>query len=237
MLKVAIVEDETEYRELLCDYLKQFEREIKEQIDISLFADGEEIVMPYSGQYDIVLMDIEMKHMDGMMTAEEIRKYDKEVIIIFITNMAQYAIGGYAVDALDYVLKPISYFAFSQRLLRARSRMKKRAEKYINIVSKTGVNKVAISEIIWIESQGHRLIYHAKDCTYVSTTVSMKEITNELSGDHFYRCNRSYLVNLAHVKAIKDSWAILSSGKVLISRSKKADFTKALTYYSGDTIK
>ena len=70
-----------------------------------------------------------MKFMDGMSAAEEIRKVDTEVVIIFITNMAQYAIRGYAVDALDYVLKPVSYFAFSQRLSRAIGRMKKTRDK------------------------------------------------------------------------------------------------------------
>ncbi len=75
-------------------------------------------------------MDVEMKFMDGMSAAEEIRKMDTEVVIIFITNMAQYAIRGYAVDALDYVLKPVSYFAFSQRLNRAIGRMKKRDKDY-----------------------------------------------------------------------------------------------------------
>ena len=90
-------------------------------------------------------MDIEMEFMNGMDAATKIREVDREVIIIFITNMAQYAIQGYAVYALDYVLKPISYFAFSQKLQRAVGRMKKRKERYINIVSKNGVNKVAVS--------------------------------------------------------------------------------------------
>ena len=65
----------------------------------------------YRFQFDIILMDIEMRFMDGMSAAEEIRQMDKDVVIIFITNMPQYAIRGYAVEALDYMLKPVSYFA------------------------------------------------------------------------------------------------------------------------------
>ena len=83
-------------------------------------------------------MDIEMRFMDGMTAAEKIREHDSEVVIIFITNMPQYAIKGYLVDALDYVLKPVSYFAFSQRIDRALVRMKKRDRKYLTIAVKGG---------------------------------------------------------------------------------------------------
>lgn len=237
MLEIAIVEDEENYRNVLCDYLKKFEIETGEEIHLSIFTDGDEIAENYTAKYDIILMDIEMEFMNGMDAATKIREVDKEVIIIFITNMAQYAIQGYAVDALDYVLKPISYFAFSQKLQRAVGRMKKREERYINIVSKNGVNKVAVSEIGWIESEGHRLIYHAKDNVYESTLNSMKEIENELKDHNFFRCNKGYLVNLAHVKAIRDGWAILTNGQVMISRAKKTEFQKALTRYAGETVK
>ncbi len=237
MLKIAIVEDEESYRSILCDYLKKYEQETGESIQISIFTDGDEIVENYSAKYDIILMDIEMQFMNGMDAAHKIREVDKAVIIIFITNMAQYAIQGYAVDALDYVLKPISYFAFSQRIQRAVGRMKKREEHYINIVSKSSVNKVAVSDIGWIESEGHRLIYHSKEQVYESTLNSMKEIENELRNCNFFRCNKGYLVNLAHVKAIRDGWAILTNGQVMISRAKKAEFQKALTTYAGETVK
>lgn len=237
MLEIAIVEDEENYRNVLCEYLKKYEQETGQKMHMSVFTDGDEIVENYTAKYDIILMDIEMQFMNGMDAARKIREVDKAVIIIFITNMAQYAIQGYEVDALDYILKPISYFAFSQRIQRAVGRMKKREERYINIVSKNGVNKVAVSEISWIESEGHRLIYHAKNQVYESTLNSMKEIENELKDCSFFRCNKGYLVNLAHVKAIRDGWAILTNGQVMISRAKKTEFQKALTTYAGETVK
>lgn len=127
MIKIAIVEDEAMYAKQLEEFLHQYEKENGEAFDITIYSDGDQIVNKYQSQYDIILMDVEMKFMDGMSAAEEIRKVDTEVVIIFITNMAQYAIRGYAVDALDYVLKPVSYFAFSQRLSRAiRAHEKKR---------------------------------------------------------------------------------------------------------------
>ena len=88
---------------------------------ITHFSDGDEIALGYKGGYDLILMDIEMTFLDGMSAAEEIRRADPEVLIIFITNSPQYAIKGYAVQALDYILKPLSYYAFCQRMNHVRS--------------------------------------------------------------------------------------------------------------------
>ena len=119
MIRLALVEDDTLYRSQLREYIDKYSAASGEKFTVTEFSDGDEIAFGYKAVYDIILMDIEMKFMDGMMAAEEIRKKDTEVIIIFITNSPQYAIKGYAVDALDYVLKPVSYYAFSQRLRRA----------------------------------------------------------------------------------------------------------------------
>ena len=135
------------YAKQLQQFLHQYEKENKEMFDITVYSDGDQIVNKYKSQYDIILMDVEMKFMDGMSAAEEIRKIDTEVVIIFITNMAQYAIRGYAVDALDYVLKPVSYFAFSQRLNRAISRMKKRKTKIIMVNMKGGMVRINVANI------------------------------------------------------------------------------------------
>lgn len=237
MIHIAIVEDEKEYMDQLKEYLLQYENEFEEPLQITEYSDGDGILQKYKGQFDLILMDIEMPFADGMTTAEYIRKTDQGVIIIFITNMAQYAIRGYAVDALDYVLKPVSYFAFSQRIKRAVTRMKKRTDKFITIHSKNSVNKIRVSDITWIESIGHRLIYNTLYNHYESTVSTMKELEGRLKDDNFFRCNKCYLVNLAHVKGIEDGYAIMGKSKVLISRSRKAEFQKALTEYAGEVIK
>ena len=131
MIQIALVEDDENYQKELTEYLKTYEKESGEKFNISVFSDGDEIVENYKAVYDIILMDIEMKFMDGMTAAEHIREYDSEVVIIFITNMPQYVMKGYTVDALDYVLKPLSYYAFSQKIDRALSRMKHRTKKCI----------------------------------------------------------------------------------------------------------
>ena len=236
MIKVAIVEDEHAYAMQLQEYLHQYEIENGEVFEISLFSDGDEIVNKYKPVYDIILMDVEMKFMDGMSAAEEIRKVDTEVVIIFITNMSQYAIRGYAVDALDYVLKPVSYFAFSQRLNRAISRMKKRESKTLSISIKGGTVRLDVANITYIESQGHTLIFHTVSGDY-ETSGTMKELEADLAEVNFYRGNKGYLINLAHVEGIKEGCAVVRGEQLLLSRARKREFMETLTRYWGEVMK
>lgn len=236
MLRIAIVEDELQYARQLNEYLERYAEEYGEKIKTEYFSDGEDIAVEYKGNYDIILLDVKMQFMDGMTAARNIRKYDKEVVIIFITNMAQYAIKGYEVDAMDYVLKPLNYFAFSQRLERAIARMKKREKKYITVSVQGGIRKLATSDIYYIESQGHTLYYHTVD-DLVSASGTMKEIEEKLVPYHFFRCNKGYLVNLEHVTGMKDGNALVGGDAVVISRARKNAFLEALTNYVGEAIK
>ena len=102
MIRVAIVEDEAEIREQLMGYVQRYTRQYGTAFEVKTFADGLEILEDYRPAYDLILLDIEMKHLDGMETARRIRELDPDVMLVFITNMAQYAIKGYAVGALDY---------------------------------------------------------------------------------------------------------------------------------------
>ena len=107
MIHIAIVEDEKLYIDQLQEYISRYREEKRLSIKTTVFCDGEDIVEDYRGDYDIILFDIQMKFMDGMTAAEKIREIDQEVKILFITNMTQYAIRGYQVDAMDYVVKPV----------------------------------------------------------------------------------------------------------------------------------
>ena len=116
MIRIAIVEDEETYINQFTEYLQNYQKTTNEEIDVTVYRDGDEITSKYKSQYDIILMDVQMKFIDGMTAAQEIRNVDSKVIIIFITNMSQYAIHGYKVGALDYILKPVSYFSFCKHI-------------------------------------------------------------------------------------------------------------------------
>ena len=130
MTRIAIVEDEAAVREQLAGYVQRYTRQYGTPFEVTEFADGMEILENYRPQFDIIFLDVEMKHLDGMETARRIRERDGGVLIVFITNMAQYAIRGYAVGALDYVLKPVPYFAFSQQLRKAEEQLRRHEEYF-----------------------------------------------------------------------------------------------------------
>ena len=236
MLHIAIVEDDPDYARQLQDYLGRYSRESGEPIEVTVYTDGDEIVEGYRAQLDLILLDVEMPFLDGMTAAEEIRKRDSEVVIIFITNMAQYAIKGYAVDALDYVLKPVSYFAFSQRLERAIGRMKRRARRYMTIAIRGGARKLDISSILYVESQGHNLVFVTEEEEH-TTTGTIREVEEKLGSFGFFRCNKGCLVNLEHVDGVRDGCAIVSGRALPISRGRKNEFLTALTDYVGEVVK
>ena len=126
MFRIAIVEDQEETRECLNRFVRQYAEEQGVQVEISLITDGSEIAEHYTPGFDIIFMDVEMPRLDGFAAAEAIRAVDAEVVLVFVTNMAQYAIRGYEVDALDYVLKPVNYYQFCTKLSRAIQRVQRR---------------------------------------------------------------------------------------------------------------
>lgn len=233
MIRIAIVEDEDSYVEQLTEYLKEYQKTVGEEINVTVYRDGDGITAKYKPEFDIILMDIQMKFVDGMTAAEEIRRLDSKVIIIFITNMTQYAIRGYKVGALDYILKPVSYFAFCERLGLAIARIKRRSSNFITIQVKGGILRLDISDIYYVESQGHNLIYHTSSGDYLASGT-MKSAEEELSEFGFSRGNKSYLINLAHVDGIQDKCAQVKGEQLQLSRPRHNAFMQDLTKYWGE---
>ena len=122
MYHIAVVEDEIECSEQIQKFLAQYQEENNVRFKVSAFADGMQILDGYEPVYDMILMDIDMPGMNGMDVSEQIRKTDQDVVLVFITNIASFAIRGYEVGALDYVVKPLQFYNFSMRLSRALKR-------------------------------------------------------------------------------------------------------------------
>jgi DNA-binding LytR/AlgR family response regulator len=161
---------------------------------------------------------------------------DNEVVIIFITNTPQYAMKGYLVDALDYVLKPITYFSFSQRIDRALARMKKRTKKYLTVALKSGIVKLDVSQITYVEVRDHDLIFHTKESDYFSKG-SLTDVEQSLEREHFFRCNKCYLVNLEYVEGVQNNDIMVAGDLVQVSRAKRKALLDALNDYINEVSK
>lgn len=236
MVRVAIVEDDPAYREEMVGFLQQFSQESGQKFHITPFSDGKEITENYSAAWDMILMDIEMPGLDGMTAAERIRALDGDVVIIFITNMPQYAMKGYTVDALDYVLKPVSYYAFTQRISRALERMKRRARRFISIPLRTGMAKVELSQITYVEIVNHDLIYHTQEGDF-TCKGSLTEAADRLEKEHFFRISNCYLVNLEYVECIQNGTVTVNGQVLTVSRSRKKLLLDEMNNYINEVSK
>lgn len=235
MLQIAIVEDEEDYRKQIRSYIEKFSVEHHKKIQIKEFSDGTQIMEDYANEYDIIFLDIEMPMQSGMETAKMIRSVDQDVIIIFVTNMAQYAIHGYEVEALYFILKPINYDSFSIRFLRAIHRIQKKKNGRIVLSSNNVVTTLETRQIYYIESQNRFLIYHTSKGDY-SVKGTMKSAEEELADYNFVQCNHWFLVNLQYVSEINNGFVSIAGHKLEISRRKKKEFLELFTKYMGGNI-
>lgn len=236
MIRVALVEDDAHDRQELKKCLARFEQENKVKFAVTEFVDGEDIVTDYKAEYDLILMDIEMTFLNGMKTAEKIRELDSEVIIIFITNAAQYAIQGYKVNAMDYILKPLVYFPFSTSIQKALRHIKTNEKEYVTIAVRGGKVKIDMYQICYVEVQDHLLIYHTIDGKYVAKGT-IREASDALDPKKFCLCNRCYLVNLEYVENYQGNEVNVNGDIIQVSRGRRKPFLDALNEYLNEVKK
>lgn len=232
MIRIAIVEDERRERAHLRDCLAYMAEKEQLEFDIVEFGSGEEFLGGYQPVYDIVLMDIELPGINGMETAKALRRLDSFVLLVFVTNMVQYAVSGYEVDALNYILKPVNRFDFALKMNKAISRTAKRTEKSVQIRAGKDLYMLPVAAICYLEVDGHYIVYHTTEGDY-SEYITLKEAEKKLNKPYFVRCNRCYLVNLKYVSAVRDDVVQVGRDELLISRPQKKAFLNALAVFIG----
>jgi len=237
MIRVAVAEDELHTYETIHACLMRYAAEKQLDLTVCHFQNGFEITDGYTPGYDIILMDIDMPLMNGMNAARIIRNLDPSVIIIFITNLSQYAIQGYSVHAFDYILKPVQYFPFSEFFGRAVSRLQAMNDTtFITVHMKDEIRKIAVRDIYYVEIINHTLYYHTTSGVY-QATGKMKEIEAQLTPCNFIRCNNGYLVNLVYVDCIRENNVIVHNDSLPISRNRKKEVSAALMNYISKHVK
>lgn len=231
-MKFAVIDDDKKTTELLNNYINRFKEENSMNITVSVFYNPYDFLMNYSRDYDLVLMDIEMPGLNGIKTARELRRMDSLVVLMFITNMAQYAIHGYEVEAVDFVIKPVSYPDFVLKIKKAIRYIERNKDETIMINTQDGLVHLYLSDIYYIEVIRHYLIYHTVSGDYTVRGV-MKEVEENLSKHYFVRSNHCYLVNLKYVEAINGNLIRVAGDDLQISRNKKNEFLMEFTRYVG----
>ena len=233
VIKIVIVEDEITPAKNLIECLNRFERENNLQFEITHYSCGKQFLDEYKNQFDIVFMDIELGGMNGMEVCEQLRRMDKKAIIIFITNLAQYAVKGYEVDALDFVVKPVAYPVMALKLKRAVDRIKRfsRSEgRKITVKDGDLTRSIEHADIKYIEILAHKIIFHTIHGNFKSYGT-LKKLEGEFSDTDFIRCNSCYLVNLKYVTSVSGYSCVVGGEELQISQPRRKAFIRAINEY------
>ncbi len=237
-MNIAIVEDEIEWQKTLSNYLETFLNQKNVSFQVSVFSNGDAFLSSFNkGDFDLIFMDIEFgkDKANGMEISKELRKIDDEVVLIFVTNLAQFAIEGYSVDALDFIVKPLIYDPFRMKMERAYKVISsKNKGKNVLIPVENASKKILAKDVLYVEISNHDLFYHTKEKEY-KVRSSLKAAMELLNGLPFAQCNSCYLVNLEYVERIeKDSVVLINNESLKMPRTRRKDFLKALgDYLSG----
>lgn len=220
-MKIAIVDDEINEREIIAKYIGEWAENKKELVKFYYFDSSESFLFSWEDakDYTLLVLDIEMGEISGLELAKKIRLEDKNIPIIFVTGYDEYIQYGYDVSALHYLIKPV----IKERLFQALNKLEERDEgsvKSLILNSGNEVRRIQINNVLYVEAAGHGSIMHTAD-----EVISLKESFGDIEKltiptDELIKCHRAYLVNLRFVSAIQNSNLILDNGENLpVSRS------------------
>ncbi len=236
LLKVAIVENEENVAELDAKLLERFALENEINIEKKIFSNALAFLEDKT-IFDAVLMDIDMPGINGMKAAEELRAQNKNVDIIFTTNYPQYAIDGYKVEAIDFVIKPISFpnLSFAMEKVLEKKKNSMNGSFFLKIGSMA--RRFDNDEIIYFEMVGHNIVMHEEGLEPFKVRGSLKMIEPVLNPDVFVKINSGIIVNLSKVRSIGDGLCLMDDGASLpISRSHKKEFAVRIAKFYGNHL-
>ena len=225
-LNIAICDDEQNQIEYITSLVLSWSAREGNDCDIHAFTSAEAFLFHYEDDkaYDILLLDVEMKSMTGIELAKHIRKDNNRAEIVFITSHFEFIGEGYEVDALHYLIKPISTDKLAQVLTKATEKLSVEPPSVI-ITCEGETIKLYEADIRYVESFLHYIVIHTKENEYkIKESISVFE--NRLSDD-FYRIHRSYLVSLKHITRISRTSVNIGHTELPLSRGKYDDIIRS----------
>ncbi len=236
MYNIGICDDEQTFAEELEEMIEQYARETDTELRVTLFQNGRELTDSDTIQLDLIFLDIRMDVMNGLEAAKRIRAKDGKVSIIFLTSLTRYALVGYEYQAVNYIIKPITYARLKRELDRWLESYRREDKKYILVVNEDGRHRVDLSSLHYLETYNRNVKLHTDDGEIISYK-KMKELEEELEDARFIRCHSGYLVNPFFVKRVGKLEITLTDGEVIpISQPKRKAVMEKLADYWGDRL-
>ena len=229
MYHIAIVDDDPS----ICNQARKVVENLSLTMNLSTsvetFCDAKSfLACMVSTPFALVLLDIRMNDMDGLECARQLRLTDPNTIIIFITSMVQYAVQGYKVDALDYIVKPFTDRQLEESLMRAFKRLHRTMPQTVTVRTSGGMSTIRISSIRYVEARNHSTLIHTAS-SQNHCPMTLRSLETMLAPYGFFRCHAAFLVNLDMVDQVTSSDAVVFGENIPVSKHRRKEFLQALT--------
>lgn len=231
MIKFAVCDDEPFMAQKISELISTYMQEKQDMsYHISSFSNGRSL-LESSCDFDVIFLDIQMEQLDGMKTAKLLRQRNIHCLLIFITVLKEYVFDAFEVQAYDYLVKPIDESHFKKTMNRAIGTLEQHTAKRLVIQKGTSCEVIPLSQILYCEVQGRKVYIHQEDGKIVDYYEKLNDFERQVDG-RFFRCHRSYLVNLDKVRGNHSGQVSLSDGSnIPVSRLRERELTEALLRY------
>jgi two-component system response regulator LytT len=230
LIRIAICDDEKHMSDHIRAFVSDFFRKKNREISIRTFLSGEDL-LSYDGQIDILFLDIQMKGMDGMETARKLRASKFQGFLVFITVLKEMVFQSFEVQAYDYLIKPVDDKQFEKTMERLYVSMQNAGEDSLLVQKGYEGHIIPKDEIVFCEVIDRKIYLNLASGEVVDYYERIENLETKL-GSHFFRCHRSYLINLKHLKGYKNGTAYMDSGKeVPVSRLRSKEFSGVVLQY------
>ena len=230
MIRIAICDDEKHMSDHIRAMASDFFRKKNREIQLRTFLSGEDL-LNYDGQIDILFLDIQMKGMDGLETARKLRADKFRGFLIFITVLKEMVFQSFEVQAYDYLVKPVDEKQFGKTMERLYASMQNASEDSLLVQQGYERRIVPKDEIVFCEIIDRKIYLNLTSGEVVDYYERIENLESKLDS-HFFRCHRSYLINLKHLKGYKNGTAYMDNGKeVPVSRLRSKEFSSVVLQY------
>ena len=201
-----------------------------EVIECCNICSGRELIQS-SDNFDIIFLDIIMHDLDGMRTAQLVREKAFDKILIFISSSRKYVFEAYDVEAFQYLLKPIDEKKLKRVLQRAVLKTENHSKEFIIVSKERQKQKLFLDDIYYFEIKGRMVDIHGTDGVF-TYYEQIGVLENNLQGRGFFRCHKSYLINLKYVDVYNRQEVILDNGeRIVIAKRRYEEFCKEILEY------
>ena len=230
MIHIAVCDDEPYMSEQIKALVSEFFRKKNREICLRTFAGGEEL-LKYGGPIDILFLDIQMKEIDGMETARRLRADRFQGFLIFITVLKEMVFQSFEVQAYDYLVNPVDEAQFEKTMERCLASMRSAGEDRLLVQKGYESRIIRKDEIVFCEIIDRKIYLNLTSGEVVDYYERIEHLETKLD-DRFFRCHRSYLINLKHLKGYKNGTAYMDNGReVPVSRLRNREFSSVVLQY------